>query len=252
MFSTLLVVAFCIFTGHSSRNALEEENARLLRQKTALLQGLASLASETAVAVEDQESEVGFRVSCVSDGKCPDRYYVCIHGRCSMPTDATDTETEVGTDCYNRCRQAGGGFDECTSDCETEKEVGSILKYKCLARDQCIKDCQEKDETKTWFQCMKECPRSLCANDPESDSVDPEEDSNDPEDDSEAALALSGYASVCYYKGVSGKVITDSWCDKRSWKKKSSCRECKYGYYWHWWHTYCCTAGYYGCTCQRK
>jgi len=216
MFSTILVVAFCIFTGHSSRNALEEENARLLRQKTALLQGLASLASETAVAVEDQESQVGFRVSCVSDGKCPDRYYVCIHGRCAMPTDATDTETAVAVE---------------------EKEVG-LTKYKCEARNVCIIDCQEKDETKTWYACMKECPKSLCQDAAESDSIDPEED------DSETAVGVT-----CRKDGFLGSVTSDSWCDKSSGAWWYKCSDCRYGYYWWWWHTYCCTRGKSGCTC---
>jgi len=191
MFASLLVFAFCLFTGQAS---LEEENARLLRANKALLKGLASLNSET----------------------------------------------EVGDDnCYNRCRAAGGGYSECTSDCYTEKEVGSMSKYKCVARNECIMKCQEADETKTWFRCMKECPKSLCENDPESESADPESESADPEeDDSETAVG-----KTCYKDGFAGTVTTDSWCDKRSWAWYHKCSDCKHGYYWYWWHTYCCTPG---------
>ena len=42
-----------------------------------------------------------------------------------------------------------------------EKEVG-LSQYKCVARNNCISTCQEEDEDKTWYRCMKECPKSLC------------------------------------------------------------------------------------------
>lgn len=46
----------------------------------------------------DQEAQVGYEVSCQHDSDCTSPYYVCAHGRCSMPTVATDTdqETQVG------------------------------------------------------------------------------------------------------------------------------------------------------------
>merc|ERR1719204_1570269 len=84
---------------------------------------------------------------------------------------------------------------------DTEEEVGSISNYKCVARDQCIIGCQEADETKTWYRCMKECPKSLCDNDPESDSVDPEEDDSDLE-----TAVGRNFGAVCYKNGVAGSV----------------------------------------------
>jgi len=84
----ILTFCFCILAFSES---IESKNKKLKRTNEVLLKTLRELA-----VGEDQESQVGYRVSCVSDGKCPDKYYVCIHGRCSMPTVATDTESEVG------------------------------------------------------------------------------------------------------------------------------------------------------------
>merc|ERR1711929_11909 len=95
-----------------------------------------------------------------------------------------------------------------------EESVGFYGTYKCLARNNCISECQEDDSSKSWYACMKECPKSLCDKD-----------------------------------AFEGTVTSDSWCDKRDGVWMHKCSDCKHGYYWYWWHTYCCTRGKSGCTC---
>merc|ERR1712243_308435 len=101
--------------------------------------------------------------------------------------------------------------------------MGIFSKYKCLARNDCIAKCQ----------------------DDESESMDPEdEEDNDEDDGEEEAVGLT-----CSKDGFEGTVTTDSWCDKRDYVWMHKCSACKHGYYWYWWHTYCCTPGKSGCTC---
>jgi len=95
------------------------------------------------------------------------------------------------------------------------------------------------DEDKTWYSCMKECPKKLCKKDDTSDSVDPEDS-----DSAEEAVGLT-----CSKDGFEGTVTSDSWCDKRDGVWMHKCSDCKHGYYWYWWHTYCCVRGKGGCTC---
>jgi len=127
------------------------------------------------------------------------------------------------------------------SEGQTEEDVGFYGTYKCIKRNECITECQTDDESKTWYDCMKECPKSLCDKDAESDSVDPEAEEDDSE---EEAVGLT-----CSVAGFEGTVTTDSWCDKRDGVWMHKCSSCKHGYYWYWWHTYCCTRGKGGCTC---
>jgi Tfp pilus assembly protein PilV len=126
-----------------------------------------------------------------------------------------------------------------SSEGQAEEAVGFYGTYKCNARNDCIAGCQDKDSTKTWYACMKECPKELCDKDSASDSMDPEE--NDSE---EEAVGLT-----CSKDGFEGTVTSDSWCDKRDNVWMHKCSDCKHGYYWYWWHTYCCTPGKSGCTC---
>jgi len=124
------------------------------------------------------------------------------------------------------------------SDLQEEEQVG-FGGYKCVARNNCISDCQEDDKSKSWYACMKECPKSLCEDDSDTDSVDPEESA----DSDEEAVGLT-----CEKDGVKGSVTSERWCDTRDvWMHK--CSDCRHGYYWYWWHTYCCTSGKSGCTC---
>merc|ERR1719354_1136960 len=47
--------------------------------------------------------------------------------------------------------------------CVTEINVGfNPFASKCSKRNDCIYDCQEADSSKTKYDCMKECPKSLC------------------------------------------------------------------------------------------
>jgi len=120
----------------------------------------------------------------------------------------------------------------------SETSVGFYGTYKCTARNNCIYDCQADDESKSWYACMKECPKSLCDEDAATDSMDPESE------DAEEAVGLT-----CSKDGFEGTVTSDSWCDKRDGVWMHKCSDCKHGYYWYWWHTYCCTRGKGGCTC---
>jgi len=122
----------------------------------------------------------------------------------------------------------------------TEEEVG-FSNYKCAARNDCIYKCQNDDEDKTWYSCMKECPKKLCEKDDTSDSVDPED----------SDLAEEAVGLICSDDGFEGTVTTDSWCDKRDYVWMHACSDCKHGYYWYWWYTYCCTSGKSGCTCAN-
>eukprot|EP00493_Phyllostaurus_siculus_P024952 UN25295 len=154
------------------------------------------------------------------------------------------TEQEVAGGCYTTSGNCKSGYYKLTfgSKCcpnLSEEDVGFYGTYKCIKRNECISECQTDDESKTWYDCMKECPKSLCDQDAESDSVDPEED-----DSEEEAVGLT-----CSVAGFEGTVTTDSWCDKRDGVWMHKCSGCKHGYYWYWWHTYCCTRGKGGCTC---
>merc|ERR1712243_172132 len=128
-----------------------------------------------------------------------------------------------------------GGLKCCPRLSEEEEDVGFYGTYKCIKRNECITECQADDESKSWYACMKECPKSLCDKDAESDSVDPESEEDDSE---EEAVGLT-----CSKDGFEGTVTTDSWCDKRDHVWMHKCSDCKHGYYWYWWHTYCCTRG---------
>jgi len=150
----ILTLCFCILAFSES---LESTNKKLMKTNKALLKTLRELAVGED-PYTDQESQVGWRMSCVSDGKCPDKYYICISGRCSMPTVATDTdaaesaEMAVGQDegqaaddggCYTTCREAGKDMNQCARDCPmpgetvvehddtTEEEVGRTNPWPC-------------------------------------------------------------------------------------------------------------------------
>jgi len=125
-----------------------------------------------------------------------------------------------------------------SSEGQAEESVGFYGTYKCVARNECIADCQE-ETGKSWYGCMKQCPKSLCDKDAASDSMDPEDN-----DSAEEAVGLT-----CSKDGFEGTVTSDSWCDKRDGVWMHKCSDCKHGYYWYWWHTYCCTRGKSGCTC---
>jgi len=129
-----------------------------------------------------------------------------------------------------------------SSEGQAEEAVGFFGTYKCMARNDCITGCQDKDSTKTWYACMKECPKELCDKDAESESMDPEDEEDDSSE--EEAVGLT-----CYRDGFAGTVTSDSWCDKRDGVWMHKCSSCRHGYYWYWWHTYCCTPGKSGCTC---
>jgi len=208
---------------------------------------------------------------CDSDAECPDGYYCKTNWFLGKDTCELKQEKAVGhpdsgpsRDCYSfdkDCNGCRGYLESCCSNkncgggrqckagmwsyscdnsmAEQEESVGfGIGKYKCTARNNCIYECQEDDESKSWYACMKECPKSLCDKDSTSDSIDPEDDSE------EEAVGLT-----CSKDGFEGTVTSDSWCDKRSGVWMHKCSDCKHGYYWYWWHTYCCTRGKSGCTC---
>jgi len=153
------------------------------------------------------------------------------------------TEEQVAGGCYTESGSCKSGYYKLSGGLKccprlSEKEVG-FSNYKCAARNDCIYECQMDDEDKSWYSCMKECPKKLCEKDDTSDSVDPEDS-----DSEEEAVGLT-----CSKDGFEGTVTSDSWCDKRDGVWMHKCSDCKHGYYWYWWHTYCCTRGKSGCTC---
>jgi hypothetical protein len=79
--------------------------------------------------------------------------------------------------------------------------------------------------------------------DAESESMDPEDEEDDDSGEEEAV------GLTCKIAGFAGDVTSDSWCDKRDGVSFHKCSGCRHGYYWYWWHTYCCTPGKSGCTC---
>lgn len=156
-------------------------------------------------------------------------------------------EKQVAGGCYTTSGNCKSGYYKLSGGLKccprlSEKAVGFFGKYKCLKRNNCIAECQEGDSSKTWYACMKECPKSLCDKDDESESMDPEDEEDD--DSEEEAVGLT-----CEKDGFKGTVTTDSWCDKRDYVWMHKCSDCRHGYYWYWWHTYCCTPGKSGCTC---
>jgi len=153
------------------------------------------------------------------------------------------TEEQVAGGCYTESGSCKSGYYKLSGGLKccprlSEKEVG-FSNYKCAARNDCIYECQMDDEDKSWYSCMKECPKKLCEKDDTSDSVDPEDS-----DSAEEAVGLT-----CSKDGFEGTVTSDSWCDKRDGVWMHKCSDCKHGYYWYWWHTYCCVRGKSGCTC---
>jgi len=153
------------------------------------------------------------------------------------------TEEQVAGGCYTESGSCKSGYYKLSGGLKccprlSEEEVG-FSNYKCAARNDCIYECQMDDEDKTWYSCMKECPKKLCEKDDTSDSVDPEDS-----DSAEEAVGLT-----CSKDGFEGTVTSDSWCDKRDGVWMHKCSDCKHGYYWYWWHTYCCVRGKSGCTC---
>jgi len=155
------------------------------------------------------------------------------------------TEEQVAGGCYTESGSCKSGYYKLSGGLKccprlSEEEVG-FSNYKCAARNDCIYKCQNDDEDKTWYSCMKECPKKLCEKDDTSDSVDPED----------SDLAEEAVGLICSDDGFEGTVTTDSWCDKRDYVWMHACSDCKHGYYWYWWYTYCCTSGKSGCTCAN-
>eukprot|EP00493_Phyllostaurus_siculus_P022615 UN22949 len=159
-------------------------------------------------------------------------------------TTSNEGQAEKAVSDWDSLDGNDGAFDFDSEDrhsgWDSAEKAVAFGKYKCLKRNDCIAKCQDGDSSKTWYACMKECPKSLCDKEAESESMDPE----DEEDSEEEAVGLT-----CSVAGFEGTVTTDSWCDKRDGVWMHKCSSCKHGYYWYWWHTYCCTRGKGGCTC---
>jgi len=230
-FFLLVAMSFALPT-----NSLEKKNKELSRTNGVLLQALKELQTEKAVADPWGEMYSGPSRDCYSFNKN------CNGCRAYLSSCCSDKNCASGRKC-----KAGIWSYSCDSTAEAEKDVGMYGKYKCLARNDCIAKCQDGDSEKSWYACMKECPKELCDKDDESESMDPEDEEDDDEagdDGEEEAVGLT-----CSVAGFEGTVTTDSWCDKRDGVWMHKCSSCKHGYYWYWWHTYCCTRGKGGCTC---
>jgi len=210
--------------------SLEKENRELTKANQALRQVLRTFGTEEQVAG-----------GCYTEsGSCKSGYYKLSGGLKCCPRLS---EEKVAGGCYTESGSCKSGYYKLSGGLKccprlSEEEVG-FSNYKCAARNDCIYECQMDDEDKTWYSCMKECPKKLCEKDDTSDSVDPEDS-----DSEEEAVGLT-----CSKDGFEGTVTSDSWCDKRDGVWMHKCSDCKHGYYWYWWHTYCCTRGKSGCTC---
>jgi len=222
-----LFVLFAAIAFALPSQSLQKKNQELSRQNGVLLQALRELTTSNEAQAE----------RAVGDSKCDhineenksykcNSYYKKI-AKCDICQDDN-----------------AGAVDNSKINDEIKKQEESVgfSSYKCLARNDCISSCQDGDSSKTWYACMKECPKSLCDKDAASESMDPEDEEDD--DSEEEAVGLT-----CSIAGFEGTVTTDSWCDKRDGVWMHKCSGCKHGYYWYWWHTYCCTRGKSGCTC---
>jgi len=260
----LFVCLFAITFAKTSQ-VLQSENAKLRKTNQVLIETL----KELAVGSKAEEQVAG---GCYTEsGSCKSGYYKLSGGLRCCPRLSEESVARSRDSCLRGCQRLGssnyaacekrcyGYLEKSVSDWDShdhdhdgnvdhdsedhhsdssETSVGFYGTYKCTARNNCIYDCQADDESKSWYACMKECPKSLCDKDSTSDSIDPEDDSE------EEAVGLT-----CSKDGFEGTVTSDSWCDKRDGVWKHKCSGCKHGYYWYWWHTYCCTRGKGGCTC---
>merc|ERR1719379_2371750 len=103
----------------------------------------------------------------------------------SVDPEDSDSEEEVAGGCYTESGSCKSGYYKLSGGLKccprlSEKEVG-FSNYKCAARNDCIYECQMDDEDKSWYSCMKECPKKLCEKDDTSDSVDPEDSDSEEE-----------------------------------------------------------------------
>jgi len=144
----------CLFAfALADPTALEDENRALRKVNLALTKALGELEKATET---DQEAQVGYEVSCQHDYDCTGKYYICAHGRCSMPTVATDTdqETQVGYevscqhdyDCtgkYYICLDGRCSMPTVATHTDQEAQVGYRV------------DCQHDDDcTKKYYVCL--------------------------------------------------------------------------------------------------
>jgi hypothetical protein len=216
---------FVLFVAITFALSLEKKNQELSRTNGVLLQALRELTTSNEREVGN--SQCDHITEDNKSYKCNGYYKKIV--KCDICQD-----------------DDAGAVDNSKINDEIKKEeesVGFFGTYKCLARNDCISSCQDEDSSKTWYECMKECPKSLCDKDAESESMDPEDEEDDDSGEEEAV------GLTCKIAGFAGDVTSDSWCDKRDGVWMHKCSSCRHGYYWYWWHTYCCTPGKSGCTC---
>lgn len=216
--------------------SLQKQNQELSRTNEVLVQALKELTTSNQGQAEKAVADWGDWYGEVSKD-CYSFPKNCQGCRGYLDSCCSDKNCASGRKC-----KAGIWSYSCDSAAEQEEDVGSMGKYKCVKRNDCISECQADDESKTWYACMKECPKKLCEKDAESESMDPEDEEDD--DSEEEAVGLT-----CYKDGFAGRETGDVWCDKRDGAWMHKCSGCRHGYYWYWWHTYCCTPGKSGCTC---
>ena len=226
---------------------LEKENQELTKANSALRQVLKTLATGAERAVGQDEQDIPqldtLDNDCDVDSDCKEGEKCVYDWWWGKDFCEPKKEEQVAGGCYTESGSCKSGYYKLSGGLKccprlSEKEVG-FSNYKCAARNNCIYECQMDDEDKSWYSCMKECPKKLCEKDDTSDSVDPEDS-----DSEEEAVGLT-----CSKDGFEGTVTSDSWCDKRDGAWMHKCSDCKHGYYWYWWHTYCCVRGKGGCTC---
>eukprot|EP00493_Phyllostaurus_siculus_P022056 UN22387 len=190
------------FAAIASATELQKQNARLLRTNKILLQTLQKISSETAVGMGQNAQVSGSKPKCedisIMDGYltcgglnemfngdiCKYDYgapgapcscmcgsdFICEGKACGECLDNTDYACTFydGKCISSESMKDPSGFKMSkfvwnSDNCPTEKSVGfNPFASKCSKRNDCIYDCQEADSSKTKYDCMKECPKSLC------------------------------------------------------------------------------------------
>eukprot|EP00493_Phyllostaurus_siculus_P021849 UN22178 len=141
---------------------MEAENLRLKKTNTALRQALSSLQKSAERAVGNMESQCDLINDDNQSYMCKDFYYKKIV-KCDICQDADPAAVEKTAECSTSSDCESPYTDCWMGTCVTEINVGfNPFASKCSKRNDCIYDCQEADSSKTKYDCMKECPKSLC------------------------------------------------------------------------------------------
>jgi len=140
MFAALLLITFCVFTGHSKsfslkqETALRSENARLQRTNSALLKALKAMTSENSVGGPPELDPEDYM--CTKPSECTENY-ICIDG--ASPGDYCVGPIKETKQTIERWKATGVPFWKNGA----EKSVGGApswnpTNYICDKHDDCV------------------------------------------------------------------------------------------------------------------